>query len=274
MYVCRCLQRLFPSQILCSKSRYLKSDTLHLASQAELELAVLVGNTEVLLNLRGSQRRIESSEPETTSILLLPEPASNIIVVALQASGSSSGLLVVRSLSRPSRLSNPDSSLAVDSLDVLLNIPVRVLEGLEAQRILDGNALPVGEAVGDGNVARLGDHVVAAVDPGSPCVGVADLEVLVELAHHTAHVVDLLGQLVRGDVLAVQVLGTDGNSGDPVGAVLLDDFEKSGLVAAEVSIVGGPDANKDLHASLLGGGILSPSAVIFLRILPSVLMLA
>lgn len=248
------LQRLFPRQIPCSKNRYLKSDTLHLASQAELELAVLVRNTEVLLNFRGSQRRIESSEPETTSILLLPQPASDVVVVALQASGSSSGLLVVRSLSRPSSLSNPDGSLAVNSLDVLLNIPVRVLESLEAQSILDGNTLPVGKAVGDGNVARLGDHVVAAVDPRSPGVGVADLEVLVELAHHAAHVVDLLGQLVGGNVLAVQVLGTDGDSGDPVGAVLLDDLEKSGLVTAEVSIVGGPDADKDLHASLLGGG--------------------
>lgn len=236
------------------KNKYSKSDTLHLAGKGELELAVLVRNTEVLLNLRSSQRRIESGKPETTSILLLPEPASNIVVVALQTSGGSSGLLVVRSLGRPSGLSNPNSSLGVDSLDVLLHIPVRVLERLLLQSLLDGNALPVGEAVGDGNVARLGDHVVAAVDPRGPCVGVSDLEVLVELAHHAAHVVDLLGQLIGRDVLAVQVLGTDGDGGDPVGAVLLDHLEKSGLVTAEVSIVGGPDANKDLHAGLLGGG--------------------
>lgn len=51
MYMQMSLQRLFP---MFKKNRYLKSDTLHLASQAELELAVLVRNTEVLLNLRGS----------------------------------------------------------------------------------------------------------------------------------------------------------------------------------------------------------------------------
>jgi hypothetical protein len=36
--------------------------------------------------------------------------------------------------------------------------------------------------------------------------------------------------------------------------VLLDGLEESGLVAAEVGVIGGPDADQDLHASSLGSG--------------------
>jgi hypothetical protein len=36
--------------------------------------------------------------------------------------------------------------------------------------------------------------------------------------------------------------------------VLLDGLEESSLVAAEVSIIGGPNADQDLHASGLGSG--------------------
>jgi hypothetical protein len=225
-----------------------------LAGKAELELAVLVGNAKVLLNLSAVSRSIESSEPETTGILLLPEPASNGVVELLQTGSRGSGLLVVRTLGRPASLANPDSSLRVDSLDVLLDLPVRVLEGLGTNSILDGNALPVGETVGDSNIGGLGDNVVSAVDPGGPGIGVADLDVLVVLVDHASDVVDLLGKLLGGDVLAVEIFGTDADGGDPAGAVLLDGVEESLLVATEVGIVGGPNTNKDLHAGGLGGG--------------------
>ena len=225
-----------------------------LASKAELELAVLVGNTEVLLNLSAVGRSIESSEPETTGILLLPEPASDGVVELLQTGSRGSSLLVVRSLGRPASLANPDSSLGVDGLDVLLDLPVRVLESLGTDSILDGNALPVGKTVGDSNIGGLGDDVVTAVDPSSPGIGVANLEVLVVLVNHAADVVDLLCELLGGDVLTVEIFGTDADGGDPAGAVLLDGGEESLLVTTEVGIVGGPNTNKDLHAGGLGGG--------------------
>jgi hypothetical protein len=63
----------------------------------------------------------------------------------------------------------------MDLVDAALDIPVRVLEGLEAEGVLDVDSLPVGEAVGDGNVAGLGDNVIGAVDPSSPGISVANL---------------------------------------------------------------------------------------------------
>lgn len=60
---------------------------------------------------------------------------------------------------------------------MLLDGPEGVLERLFGDGVLALDALPVGESVGDGDVAGLGDDVVGAVDPSSPRIGVADLSV-------------------------------------------------------------------------------------------------
>lgn len=79
-------------------------------------------------------------------------------------------------------------------------------------------------------------------------------EVLVELSDHTTDIVDLLGQLLRGNVLSVKILRANADSGDPVGAVSLDGTKKSSLLSSKVGIVSSPDADKDLDASSLGSG--------------------
>lgn len=146
-----------------------------LASQDKLQLAVRVSNTKVLLNLGAGRGRIESREPEGAGAGLFPEPATNVVVVALQSGGRRGGTLVVGALGGPASLTHPDLDLGMDLVDAALDIPVRVLEGLEAEGVLDVDSLPVGEAVGDGNVAGLGDNVIGAVDPSSPGISVANL---------------------------------------------------------------------------------------------------
>lgn len=129
----------------------------------------------MLLNLGARLGRIESREPEGTGAGLLPEPTANVVVVGLQGGGGGSGTLVVGASSRPASLTHPDLDLGVDLVDAALDVPVRVLECLEAEGVLDVDSLPVGEAVGDNDVGGFGDNVIGAVNPSSPGISVANL---------------------------------------------------------------------------------------------------
>lgn len=79
-------------------------------------------------------------------------------------------------------------------------------------------------------------------------------EVLVELSHHATDVVDLLSELLGGNILAVEILRADTDGSNPVSSVSLDGTQKSSLLSSKVGIVSGPDADKDLDASSLGSG--------------------
>lgn len=129
----------------------------------------------MLLNLGTGRGRVESREPEGAGAGLLPEPATDVVVVALQSGSRRGCTLVVGALGRPASLTHPDLNLGVDLVDAALDVPVRVLEGLEAESVLDVDSLPVGEAVGDYQVRGFGDNVIGAINPSSPGISVANL---------------------------------------------------------------------------------------------------
>lgn len=93
--------------------------------------------------------------------------------------------------------------------------------------VLDVGALPVGEGVGQDQVdAALDDGIAGAISPLVPRIGSADLGAL---GQHGADVVDLLEQLLAGEVAAVQRLGADGDGVDLVG-VLVGGVRLEGLL--------------------------------------------
>lgn len=183
-----------------------------------------------------------------------------VVLVSVLGAGLSA-VVVVAAISGPASLAVPELE-AVERASDVLNVAESLLDVVEVglgRAIADVVTLPVGEGVGHEQLhAALDDGIGSAVGVLVPGVRGADKGA----GQRVGDVVDLLEELLAGEVAAVQGLGADSDGVDLV-LVLRNILGQSVLVGVEALLNIGPDTEDDLEALGLGRGqdLLSVVAV-------------
>lgn len=191
----------------------------------------------------------------------LDEGAGDVLPVAAGVLGAGDGGALLLADDGPPGLGHVDGLVAGEGLglaEALVEALVRVLDAVGVV------LLPEGVAVEAEPVDVVDDGPVVAVDERVVRVDVADLGALERgAADGVADLVDALDQVLGGGAdltgaLAVQVLGTDGETDDEVGelvAVLADGLLESGnLVVDGLGAAGDPQTQKEGGLGVNGGG--------------------